>query len=283
MYSFIYLYLIPLNYRATIKMKRYLFFLLILSLYQIGFADFSAAEKKAIGMHIWHNESGKKYDLLVFWNPKEAFPSLGIGHFIWYPAGHTDIYTQTFPQLIDYFKQKRVKMPSWLIKAAQTGAPWKNYEDFQLHKKDAAVEELRKLLFNTIDLQIDFIIKRLEASWQNIQKNIAPDKQALVTQHFKSLSQIPAGVYALIDYLNFKGEGTNPLERYNGKGWGLLQVLEALPAEILPSQLVAMFARAAQEILENRVKNAPPDKIHEQKWLEGWRKRGMTYPLFKVK
>ena len=33
------------------------------------------------------------------------------------------------------------------------------------------------------------------------------------------------GCYALIDYVNFKGEGILLTERYHGRGWGLMQVL----------------------------------------------------------
>ena len=29
----------------------------------------------------------------------------------------------------------------------------------------------------------------------------------------------------MIDYVNFKGDGLKPTERYKGEGWGLLQVL----------------------------------------------------------
>ncbi len=38
----------------------------------------------------------------------------------------------------------------------------------------------------------------------------------------------PNGVYALVDYVNFKGEGTLATERYQDHGWGLLQVLEGM-------------------------------------------------------
>lgn len=264
-------------------MKKYLLFSTILFMHMSGNSpDMTAIQKKAIGMQIWQNEAGQKYDLLLFWNPKEAFPSLGIGHFIWYPAGHADIYTQTFPQLLDYFKHKKIKLPIWLEKARRKGAPWKNYDDFKLHANDVPAEELRKLLFNTIDIQLDFIIKRLDGAWQYIQKQADPTKRSIISSHFEQLSQTPAGLYALIDYLNFKGEGTNPNERYNGKGWGLLQVLQAMPADTPSTTIVDAFAQAAEQVLKERVNNAPSDKTHEQKWLDGWYKRINTYRTFKV-
>ncbi len=264
-------------------MKRYLIVTSIIGLHILSHSSqLSTGQKKAIGMQIWQNEAGQKYDLLVFWNPHEAFPSLGIGHFIWYPAGEAEQYTQTFPQLLDYFTEKKIKLPAWLAKARRKGAPWKNYEDFKLHAKDAQTQELRKLLFNTIDLQLDFIIKRLDGAWQHIQKEADPAKRSIISRHFKQLSETPSGLYALIDYLNFKGEGTNSNERYNGKGWGLLQVLQAMPSDIPANNLVAAFAQGAEQVLKERVNNAPSNKSHEHKWLNGWYKRINTYRTFKV-
>ena len=58
----------------------------------------------------------------------------------------------------------------------------------------------------------------------------------------------PAGVYALVDYVNFKGEGTAPAERYHGEGWGLLQVLDAMADR--PDADLAAFADAAAAVLD---------------------------------
>jgi len=59
----------------------------------------------------------------------------------------------------------------------------------------------------------------------------------------------------MIDYMNFKGEGTKETERYKGEGWGLLQVLERMhgTGPGAPKE----FAQAAAEVLTRRVKNAP--------------------------
>lgn len=52
------------------------------------------------------------------------------------------------------------------------------------------------------------------------------DNKENVKYQFYRVSNSPNGLYALIDYVNFKGEGTSETERYNGQGWGLLQILE---------------------------------------------------------
>jgi hypothetical protein len=85
-------------------------------------------------------------------------------------------------------------------------------------------------------------------------------------------------VYALVDYVNFKGEGVNPAERYNGQGWGLLQVLELTADAPAGQPSVEAFEKAADAALTRRVANAPADrKGREQGWLPGWRVRLKTY------
>ena len=69
-----------------------------------------------------------------------------------------------------------------------------------------------------------FIFKRLEASLEKMLE--ASDNKENVKKQFYRVANSPNGLYPLIDYVNFKGEGTNPKERYTGQGWGLLQVLE---------------------------------------------------------
>jgi len=44
------------------------------------------ADSLAIGRKIWQNECAGTVEGLTSWNKGEDFASLGIGHFIWYPA-----------------------------------------------------------------------------------------------------------------------------------------------------------------------------------------------------
>ena len=85
--------------------------------------------------------------------------------------------------------------------------------------------------------------------------------------NFVALQGSAEGAFCLIDYVNFKGEGTNPAERYKGQGWGLLQVLEGM-AEPSP----AGFAESAKRVLSRRVANSPAAR-GEKRWLAGWHNR----------
>ncbi|OQW90787.1 MAG: hypothetical protein BWK78_06195, partial [Thiotrichaceae bacterium IS1] len=94
-----------------------------------------------------------------------------------------------------------------------------------------------------------------------------------IWRNFYAVAQTPGGAYPLVDYINFKGEGTSEKERYNGQGWGLLQVLTEMDPQLNPR---TAFAKAAESVLERRVRNAPAGK-NEGRWLTGWKNRLTTY------
>ena len=122
--------------------------------------------------------------------------------------------------------------------------------------------------------QADFMAQRLsEALPQMLETIEEPEKQELIKKRFyevmhnKDGSVNERGLYVLLDYTNFKGEGTLKSERYKGQGWGLLQVLEHMdPNE--PNKLKA-FAESAKAMLSRRIKNSPPAR-GEERWRKGW-------------
>src|SRR5438876_9797862 len=95
-----------------------------------------------------------------------------------------------------------------------------------------------------------------------------------VQRQFDRLASDPSGCFALIDYVNFKGEGTLATERYKGEGWGLLQVLENMNGS--GGNAVREFIDSARKILARRIRNSPPER-HEERWLPGWTKRVESY------
>ena len=101
-------------------------------------------------------------------------------------------------------------------------------------------------------------------------------ERARVQQQFDRVAGSPMGCYALVDYVNFKGEGVLATERYAGKGWGLLQVLETMSHENTGREAVKSFAESAKKVLTDRVRNSPPER-HESRWLPGWLARIDTY------
>ena len=231
----------------------------------------SAEQAQIIGQKIWQNEGAGKEKFLTVWNQGEDFPSLGIGHFIWYPKGQEGPFKEQFPALLSYLKSKGVSIPQWLNEIRES--PWSTREYFYHQIDSARMTSLRTLLKNTVPEQTQFIILRLEAALPKMLQSVSDQNQRQhISQRFYQVANQPLGVYALIDYVNFKGEGVSDKERYQGQGWGLLQVLSLLPSN--SKNVMADFVKAADQVLTRRVENAPRD---ESRWLPGWRKRLQTY------
>jgi len=102
------------------------------------------------------------------------------------------------------------------------------------------------------------------------------NQRATIAARYNNLAATEAGIFALIDYVNFKGEGVNPAERYKGQGWGLLQVLQDMRGEPQGAAAVREFAAAAERTLRRRVANAPAER-NEERWMAGWSNRVNRY------
>jgi hypothetical protein len=230
----------------------------------------SAAQADKIGRRLWQNECGGTVPGLTSWNSGENFASLGIGHFIWYPAGQRGPFEESFPPLLTYLKDSGVTLPAWL--AESHGCPWPDRSAFLADLHSARLQELRTILENTVQLQARFAANRLEAALPKMLGAVPANEHVEVKQNFYRVAAAANGMYPLVDYVNFKGEGTSPTERYRGEGWGLLQVLETMK----DGPALEQFRAAAAQVLTRRVHNAPPER-HEERWLPDWLSRVQTY------
>jgi hypothetical protein len=235
----------------------------------------SESDAKAIGHAIWRNECGERVEGLTSWNAGEGFPSLGIGHFIWYRESAPERFEESFPKLVEFLQAHGAKLPSWLTPG--THCPWNSREEFLRDLNGKRLTELRSLLASSVPEQTRFIVARLEAALPAVLEKAAPNERAtLKSRFYRVLKSGRSGTFALVDYVNFKGEGTNENERYNGSGWGLLQVLQGMSGSGEPVQ---QFSESAATVLARRVSNAPPER-HEEKWLPGWNRRVTNYANF---
>lgn len=237
--------------------------------------ELSPVQLDWIGAQIFRNECASRTRCLVHWNEGEAFPSLGIGHFIWYPTGVEGRFVESFPALIDFMRSRDVPLPDSLAHRQPFDAPWPDRAAFLAAADSDSVEELRSFLLRTRGLQTEFIYRRASQSLAKVIAAAPEAEREDVRQRLALLSQTPGGVYAVIDYVNFKGEGLATAERYNGEGWGLLQVLRAMSGDPRVSAL-AQFREAAARILTRRAENAAA-AIERERWLPGWLSRLDTY------
>jgi hypothetical protein len=242
----------------------------------ISFAiTLSHADVQRIGRKIWQNECNGTISGLTSWNQGEDFASLGIGHFIWYPKGRRGPFEESFPKVVNFISKRGAKLPTLLLRDSEQPCPWNSRVEFFRAQHTVEMNQLRQFLSDTIDLQAEFLIARLEGALPKMLAEAMPADRANVQQQFERLARTPQGCYALVDYVNFKGEGVLHTERYQGQGWGLLQVLESMHATS-DAAAVDEFSRAAKTILTRRVHNAPAER-HESRWLTGWIRRVNSY------
>ncbi len=221
-----------------------------------------------LGQALYKNEANCELQNLTHWNSKEPFPSLGLPHAIWYPQLLTDKkYQEQFPELIRFIhknlkKHETVKItwPSILLKEPLGTAPWADQKEFaqlqalslkiadtqnayeliQLKDKNPSLYPrayelftLRHFLANPIVLKLqaryvmDKTFLTLHRILAAVEKSSPQDTQRFYIL-MQSLLSSQEGVLALIDYLNFKGDGLKPSEKTEISGfyWGLLTVLD---------------------------------------------------------
>jgi hypothetical protein len=236
----------------------------------------SQDEARYIGQKIWNNECGGKKEGLTSWNKGEAFASMGIGHFIWYPEGKKGVFKETFPSLIVFLEKNGKKMPEGILSKGSKACPWKSREDFFNNFNTKPMHDLRNFLAETVELQTTFIIQNFNKAFGFIIRSIPESQRAKINQQFKRMAASPGGFYPLIDYVNFKGDGTAPQEEYHGKRWGLLQVLDTMQGTASGREALQEFSDCARKVLDIRIAHAPVG-TNEERWQEGWHNRVKTY------
>ncbi len=235
----------------------------------------SKSDARRIGKKIWQNECNGTLAGLTSWNEGENFASLGIGHFIWYPKGQRGPFEESFPKLVSFISNRGVKLPTLLLRIDETPCPWNSRTEFLHAQHTPEMNQLRQFLADTVDVQAEFLIARLQNALPKMLLEAVPSERANVQRQFERVADAPQGCYALADYVNFKGEGVLHTERYRDQGWGLLQVLEGMN-RTKRGAAVEEFSRSAREVLIRRVQNAPAQR-HESRWLSGWIQRVKSY------
>lgn len=236
-------------------------------------AGLSEGQKTVIGKKIWQNECAGSIAGLTTWNAGEEFPSMGIGHFIWYPAGFKGRFQESWPLFVAFARQRGADLPAVALEAH---SPWRTKAEFQADFKSPRMSALRNWLAGNVGLQTDFIIARSRAALAKILAAAPGSEKARIEANYQKVSTTSQGTYALIDYVNFKGDGTQVSERYNGRGWGLLQVLGEMKEVPSGAAAATEFAAAAKRVLSRRIVNSPPER-GEKRWEEGWHNRCNTY------
>lgn len=234
-----------------------------------------------IGRKIWLNEAGGRRDAITSWNAGEEFASLGIGHFIWYPVTAKPPFEEGFPGLVTFLRKGKTPLPSWLDKTQIPACPWTSRADFKRNFNSPQMRQLRQFLLDTMAEQTQFLVARAQGAMDKILANTSDsaEREHIVAQYSRVV-RASEDLYPLIDYINFKGEGTNPSETAVDKetgqrqGWGLKQVLLKMNGTTTePKSVLAEYSDAVQVVLQQRVRNLPSNRV----WEAGWLRRAETY------
>jgi len=225
---------------------------------------------------IFQNECASKDSCLTSWNEGEEFASLGIGHFIWYPTDSNTVFKESFPALMLFMQKQGHRLPDWLDKQPNQNNPWPDRDAFLAAYGTPKMQSLREFLIQNKNSQAEFMQQRLRSTLPLLLTGLDQDSQKHVQKQFELVANSPMGMYVLMDYVNFKGEGTSLKERYQGRGWGMLQVLQHMSCDKPGLFAIKSFADAADKMLTQRVQLSPPER-NEARWLPGWRKRLHTY------
>ena len=236
----------------------------------------SKADALRIGKKVWQNECAGTIAGLTSWNAGENFASLGIGHFIWYPKGVRGPFEESFLAFINFAEARTATVPNIVRENRSSGCPWASRAEFTSAAETAGMNQLRQFLADTIGLQADFLVQRLEQSLPKMLAAAPSGERANIQRQFERVASTAHGCYALVDYVNFKGEGVLETERYRGRGWGLLQVLAGMSGTNAGISATQDFAQSARQVLSERVKHSPPER-GETRWLRGWLSRVNSY------
>lgn len=244
-----------------------------------SYFNLSQEQALQIGENIWYYESNyqvDRLDLMTFWNEVEPFPSLGIGHFIWPPESYKGVFAKgRFHFFLQFLHEQGVALPLWLQQGRY--CPWETRDEFYAVFDSERMKELRNLLLTTKSYQALFMLETVKEFCSDIDQQYPFEHPVL--DYLRQLLSSSQGLFILVDYLNFKGSGTdtgsNLSVKYKGQGWGLLQVLETMNlSEGTP--LAKAFSVAAKTLLQQRVNNAPNPEA-EALWIPNWFARMDSY------
>ena len=129
--------------KSLIALGLLLFSSILLPAAEIRLTDSQALE---IGKRIWKNECAGTVSGLTSWNKGEEFPSLGIAHFIWYPAGFRGPFEESWPGLARYLKSRGAPVQNWMLGPC----PWEKRAEFMADLDGPRLTALRKMLVATV-------------------------------------------------------------------------------------------------------------------------------------
>ncbi len=217
--------------------------------------DLSDDELLQIGMQIWQNQcsvwdapdtkiTSSMKQGLTDWDDDSDVATIGMGQYLWYSSDATNRMQEDWPTVAQALQAKGYPIKQWVLGEC----PWDTKEEFMAHFNGHKLTYLRKMLAKkpVIVEQTRCDAERLDAALPKIlasvhvDTNLTDDQKttlkAVITKHFNevAMTQTPVGLYALMDYVHFRGEGVLQTERIDGDiAWGLRQALTLMNDDVI--------------------------------------------------
>ena len=140
----------------------------------------SATAYHSIAARIFANETQSQTRYLTYWGAGEDFPSLGIGHFIWYPENVDAPFDETFPSMVRYVNERSSEcssLPAWLEDLQPFDAPWQGKQQFDEAQDSAQMTELRQWLVDTASEQAQFMLSVSSVAGTNSSFQLKKNKR----------------------------------------------------------------------------------------------------------
>lgn len=203
---------------------------------------------------------------------------LGIAQNLWLPEGSNSIFQTEWPTVAQRLQELGCKIKPWMLE----GCPWSSQEAFDTDFNSKKMVWLRTHLSKKklVLAQAFCIAERLQramdpSSPDSLLTGLTEEQSTLVQKNFDLVVHCfnPSGIYALIDYVNFKGEGRlDGSEKFVGVSCGLLQVSLNIqtPEEVANDEtIINAFVEGAKVTLNNRIiyhKIQDPNSNDRQYW-----------------
>ncbi|MBX9742927.1 MAG: hypothetical protein K2W99_05270 [Chthoniobacterales bacterium] len=217
-----------------------------------------------LGNRLWTTYSPEKK--VVIWDER-GFACIGIAQCLWNPVGTTSSFGEDWPATARFLKNHGIAIEEWMLGPC----PWSTEKEFNdALQNDPRLQRLITLLSTpaAITEQAHCIVENFKQAFSpisesSILKNLPPGEAKLLAAYFWAVSHCygdnckPLGLFALIDYVHYKGEGLGG--GYNTQSWGLQRVLWNMqnvdPEFVHTHTALETFIVSAKQVLEERITN----------------------------
>jgi hypothetical protein len=174
-----------------------------------------------------------------------------------------------------HFDEHGFTLPTWLQE--HRTCPWTSREEFEevQTKESGMMQSVKDFLNTQKSIQAEFVVENFVKGLAELIGKMKEEDKDQTVEYCNILLNHPKGCFALIDYSNFKGFGLGKgSSAYNHQNWGLRQVIESALAKDWRSNPLEVFIQSAEDVLANRVANAPIEQqVTEQSYIPGWNNR----------